>query len=288
MTVSNYNLDENYVKKIKKMPMMEASEEFQLARDYIKSGDKKSIDKILRSHLRLVAKIAQGYRGYGLPISDLVAEGNLGMMNAIKHFDPEKGFRFSTYAQWWIRANIQEYVLRTFSLVKMGTTSGQKKLFFGLKREKQKEVPIHFGALSKESAENIATKLNVRVDEVYQMNQRMRSKDLSLNKPISTDEETSEWVEWIEDKRETPEVTAVEKNEMKKRRSLLDRALSQLNDRDREIIRERRLTDPPKTLEELSKIHGVSRERIRQIEVKSFGKLQKIIKNIAIKDYHPV
>jgi RNA polymerase sigma-32 factor len=288
MAHGKHQLDEYYVQRIKKMPILALEEEFQLAKEYRDTGDQKAIERILQAHLRLVTKVAQGYRGYGLSMSDLVAEGNLGMMHAMKHFDPEKGFRFSTYAQWWIRANIQEYILRTFSLVKMGTTSGQKKLFFGLKRAKHEQDPLDFGSLSPESAEKIAKKLDVRVDEVYQMNQRLGSKDLSLNKPLSSDEETSEWMEWIPDNRITPEVHAVEKSEMKKRRDLLNQALMQLKQRDRDILKRRRLSDPPETLEVLSQEFGVSRERIRQIEMKAFASLQKIIKQLAIHSYHPI
>ena len=264
------------------MPILTIDEEYQLAKKWREEGDRHAVEKLVSSHLRLVAKIAAGYRGYGLPISDLISEGNIGMMQAMKHFDPERGFRLSTYAIWWIRASIQEYILHTWSMVKIGTTAAQKKLFFNLRKEKNLFNENEEQYLTKEQTAKIAIKLGVKESEVIEMNQRMLSQDHSLNAPIrNTGEGESEWVDWLTDERDNQEVVAVELDELKKRRKLLDQAMMHLSQREREVIIHRRLKEPTDTLEELSIKLGISRERVRQIEVKAFEKLQKTIKRLA-------
>jgi RNA polymerase sigma-32 factor len=275
-------INQHYINRIRRVPMLTLDEEYQLAKRWREEGDRKAVEKLVSSHLRLVTKIASGYRGYGLPLSDLISEGNVGMMQAMKHFDPDKGFRLSTYAMWWIKASIQEYILHTWSLVKMGTTAAQKKLFFNLRKEKQELTGFDESDLTPEKIAEIAKKLEVREEEVIQMNHRMSSQDHSLNAPIKTSGEgESEWVEWLMDDRDNQEVNLVEHDEITKRRALLDKAMQLLNERERQIIFERRLKDPPQTLESLSEILGISRERVRQIEVRAFEKLQKSIKRLS-------
>jgi RNA polymerase sigma-32 factor len=266
-----------YLTDIRKFPMLEAQEEFELAKDYAKSGDTKSAHKLVTSHLRLVAKIAMGYRGYGLPIGEVISEGNVGLMRAVQKFDPDRGFRLATYAMWWIRASIQEYVLRSWSLVKIGTTAAQKKLFFNLRRLKGEINAIDGGALNPDQVSDIAERLGVREDEVSSMEGRL-SGDQSLNAPLRGgdmgDEGGGEWQDWLEDESPTPEEQVVQEDETNSRRAILIQAMSGLNEREREILMARRLTDPPETLEVLSQRHDVSRERIRQIEARAFEKLK--------------
>ncbi len=266
-----------YLTDIRKFPMLEAQEEFELAKDYVKSGDTKSAHKLVTSHLRLVAKIAMGYRGYGLPIGEVISEGNVGLMRAVQKFDPDRGFRLATYAMWWIRASIQEYVLRSWSLVKIGTTAAQKKLFFNLRRLKGEINAIDGGSLNPEQVSDIAERLGVREDEVSSMEGRM-SGDQSLNAPLRGgdmgDEGGGEWQDWLEDENPNPEAQVVAEDETNSRRAILMDAMATLNEREREILMARRLTDPPDTLEVLSHRHDVSRERIRQIEARAFEKLK--------------
>jgi RNA polymerase sigma-32 factor len=266
-----------YLTDIRKFPMLEAQEEFELAKDYAKSGDTKSAHKLVTSHLRLVAKIAMGYRGYGLPIGEVISEGNVGLMRAVQKFDPDRGFRLATYAMWWIRASIQEYVLRSWSLVKIGTTAAQKKLFFNLRRLKGEINAIDGGSLNPDQVSDIAERLGVREDEVSSMEGRL-SGDQSLNAPLRGgdmgNEGGGEWQDWLEDESPTPEAKVVQEDETNSRRAILMRAMSGLNEREREVLMARRLTDPPDTLEVLSQRHDVSRERIRQIEARAFEKLK--------------
>lgn len=266
-----------YLTDIRKFPMLEAQEEFELAKDYAKSGDTKSAHKLVTSHLRLVAKIAMGYRGYGLPIGEVISEGNVGLMRAVQKFDPDRGFRLATYAMWWIRASIQEYVLRSWSLVKIGTTAAQKKLFFNLRRLKGEINAIDGGSLNPDQVSDIAERLGVREDEVTSMEGRM-SGDQSLNAPLRGgdmgDEGGGEWQDWLEDETPNPEAQALAKDENSARHTILMDAMATLNEREREILMARRLTDPPDTLEVLSHRHDVSRERIRQIEARAFEKLK--------------
>lgn len=265
-----------YLSEIRKFPMLEKDEEFTLAKQWVEKGDTAAAEKMVTSHLRLVAKIAMGYRGYGLPIGEVISEGNVGLMQAVKKFDPDKGFRLSTYAMWWIRAAIQEYVLRSWSLVKMGTTAAQKKLFFNLRRMKGEMKAIDDGDLKPEHLEQIATKLNVKPIEVTNMNRRMSyGGDSSLNVTIGTEDGSSEWQDWLEDETDSQEDMLGESQEYDARMDLLADAMSNLNEREQHIIRERRLSDSPKTLEELAVIYNVSRERIRQIEARAFEKLQE-------------
>ncbi len=282
---SNLNdkeINQHYINRIRSVPMLTVDEEYQLAKKWREEGDREAIERLVSSHLRLVTKIASGYRGYGLPISDLISEGNVGMMQAMKHFDPDKGFRLSTYAMWWIKASIQEYILHTWSLVKMGTTAAQKKLFFNLRKEKQELAGFDELDLTPEKIAEIAKKLEVREDEVIQMNHRMASHDHSLNSPIkSAGEGESEWLEWLVDEQENQEIRMIEHDEVTKRRRLLDKAMECLNAREQQIIYDRRLAEPPLTLEALSEKLGVSRERVRQIEVRAFEKLQKAIKRLS-------
>lgn len=277
------DLISHYLTRVKKAPLLSPEEEFQLAKQWREKGDHKAVDRLLTSHLRLVNKVATGYRGYGMPISDLIAEGNIGMMHAIKHFDPERGFRFSTYAMWWIKAQIQEYILRSWSLVKIGTTSAQKKLFFNLRKAKRavEGMATHEYELTQEMVQHIAEKLGVKEHEVREMNQRISGGDHSLNVPMRDDgERESEWMEWIADERDNPEIEAVQRDEMIKRRTMLDKAMATLTERERLILVDRRLTEPPHTLEALADKYNISRERIRQIEVRAFEKLQRTIKKL--------
>ena len=269
-----------YLSEIKKFPMLSAEEEFQLATDWREQGNVNSAHKLVTSHLRLVAKIAMGYRGYGLPVTELISEGNVGMMQAVKKFDPDKGFRLSTYAMWWIRASIHEYILHSWSLVKMGTTAAQKKLFFNLRRMKNQMQAYEDGDLSPEHVSEIAERLDVNEDEVISMNRRMSGADQSLNAPLRMDGE-GEWQDWLVDDAPGQEARLVETDEFDKRRELLTKAMSSLNDRERDIIVKRRLSEEPSTLEDLSQIYNVSRERIRQIEVRAFEKLQEAMKTAA-------
>jgi RNA polymerase sigma-32 factor len=265
-----------YLTEIRKFPMLAKEEEFMLAKQWQEHEDTESAEKMVTSHLRLVAKIAMGYRGYGLPMAEVVSEGNVGLMQAVKKFDPDKGFRLATYAMWWIRASIQEYILRSWSLVKLGTTAAQKKLFFNLRRIKGEINAIEAGDLRPEQVTEIATRLNVTEDEVISMNGRMSASDASLNAPIGGQDGDGEWMDWLED--ETSQGQAkefAEKQEFGARMQLLETAMQDLNEREKHIITERRLKDDPVTLEDLSKVYNVSRERIRQIEVRAFEKLQK-------------
>jgi len=266
----------SYLTEIRKFPMLEKSEEFRLAKSWVEEGDTQAAEKMVTSHLRLVAKIAMGYRGYGLPIGEVISEGNVGLMQAVKKFDPDKGFRLSTYAMWWIRAAIQEYVLRSWSLVKMGTTAAQKKLFFNLRRMKGEMKAIEEGDLRPEHLKKIATDLNVSETEVINMNRRMSyGGDGSLNVTIGGEDGTAEWQDWLEDENDSQEEILGQSQEHDARMELLETAMADLNEREQHIIRERRLSDSPKTLEDLAKIYKVSRERIRQIEARAFEKLQE-------------
>ena len=267
-----------YLSQIKKFPMLDAEEEYMLAKNWRESGNLQSAHKLVTSHLRLVAKIAMGYRGYGLPVNELISEGNIGLMQAVKKFDPDKGFRLATYAMWWIKASIQEYVLRSWSLVKMGTTTAQKKLFFNLKKLKNQIAPNQEGDLKEEQVDEISKRLDVDSQEVVNMNRRMMGQEKSLNDPIKSGE-TDEWQDWLVDNSLDQELVIAQKQEYDDKKELLDDAMKILNDREKEIINERRLSENPKTLEELSKKFKISRERIRQIETKAFEKLQKSMIN---------
>jgi RNA polymerase sigma-32 factor len=267
-----------YLAQIKKFPMLDAEEEYLLAKNWRERGNLKAAHKLVTSHLRLVAKIAMGYRGYGLPVNELVSEGNIGLMQAVKKFDPEKGFRLATYAMWWIRASIQEYVLRSWSLVKMGTTTAQKKLFFNLKKLKNQIAPNQEGDLRDEHVEEISKRLDVNSHEVVNMNRRLMGHEKSLNDPIKSGE-TDEWQDWLVDDRLDQELIVSQKQEYNDKKELLGQAMAILNEREKEILKERRLSENPKTLEELSKKYKISRERIRQIETKAFEKLQKSMIN---------
>ncbi|MGD1954908.1 MAG: RNA polymerase sigma factor RpoH [Sphingomonadales bacterium] len=263
-----------YLAEVRKFPMLTPDEEYMLAKRYEEYDDREAAHKLVTSHLRLVAKIAMGYRGYGLPISELVSEGNVGMMQAVKRFDADKGFRLATYAMWWIRASIQEYILRSWSLVKIGTTSAQKKLFFNLRKLKGKLQAIEEGDVHPENVKEIATRLNVTEDDVISMNRRMPAPDSSLNSPLKMDGE-GEWQDWLTDDAPGQDEIVAEAQEMDVRQEMLQDAMSVLNDRERHIFQERRLKDNPSTLEDLSQVYDVSRERIRQIEVRAFEKVQK-------------
>ena len=266
----------SYLQEIKRFPILSADEEFMLAKRYKEHGDSEAAHKLVTSHLRLVAKIAMGYRGYGLPITDLISEGNVGIMQAVKKFDPDKGFRLATYAMWWIRAQIQEYVLHSWSLVKIGTTAAQKKLFFNLKKLKNQLKSIDDENLSPENVREIATKLNVKEAEVLEMDNRLFSKDQSLNSPISHEKE-AEWRDIIVDDKETQDIKYENQNELNYRKNLFNKAMNVLNSREKEIIKSRKLNDKPLKLEELSKKYNISRERVRQIEERAIEKLQKEI-----------
>ena len=267
-----------YLSQIKKFPMLDAEEEYLLAKNWRERGNLKAAHKLVTSHLRLVAKIAMGYRGYGLPVNELISEGNIGLMQAVKKFDPEKGFRLATYAMWWIRASIQEYVLKSWSLVKMGTTTAQKKLFFNLKKIKNQIAPNQEGDLRDEHVEEISKRLDVNTNEVVNMNRRLMGHEKSLNDPIKAGE-TDEWQDWLVDDRLDQELIISQKQEYEDKKELLTQGMTILNDREKEILKERRLSESPKTLEELSKKYKISRERIRQIETKAFEKLQKSMIN---------
>ena len=270
-----------YLQHIRKYPMLSAEEELALARRWVENHDDRAAHKLVTSHLRLVAKIAMGYRGYGLPLGELISEGNVGMMQAVIRFDPDRGFRLATYAMWWIRAAIQEYILHSWSLVKMGTTAAQKKLFFNLRKLKGQMQAIDDGDLSPEHVSTIAARLNVPKSDVVQMNRRIGNPDASLNAPLR-DEGDGEWQDWLVDKEDSQEVRLGNSEELDSRRQLLAGALKTLTERERQILAERRLKDNPTTLEHLSRRYGISRERVRQIEVRAFEKLQKSVKNAVI------
>jgi RNA polymerase sigma-32 factor len=270
-----------YLSEIRKFPMLAKDEEFMLAKRWREHEDPEAAHKMVTSHLRLVAKIAMGYRGYGLPIGEVISEGNVGLMQAVKKFEPDKGFRLATYAMWWIRASIQEYILRSWSLVKMGTTAAQKKLFFNLRKVKSQIGALEGGDMRPEQVEYIATKLGVQNDEVISMNRRLSGGDASLNTPMRADGDM-EWQDWLADEEQvSQETTLANAEEADIRNGLLKEALAELNDRERHILTERRLKDDPTTLEELASQYGVSRERVRQIEVRAFEKLQKAIRAAA-------
>jgi RNA polymerase sigma-32 factor len=269
-----------YLEEIRKFPMLAPDQEYMLAKRWQQHQDSDAAEQLVTSHLRLVARIAMGYRGYGLPIGEVISEGNVGLMQAVKRFDPEKGFRLATYAMWWIRASIQEYILRSWSLVKMGTTAAQKKLFFNLRRAKSQLQALDDGDLRPDQVKAIATKLGVPEDDVISMNRRLGG-DASLNAPIRAESESGEWQDWLVDDTPTQEDRLVEDEELQRRRSYLSSAMSVLNDRERRVFEQRRLVEDPATLEELSEEFGVSRERIRQIEVRAFEKVQKAVTSTA-------
>ncbi len=271
-----------YLQQIRKFPMLEKEEEFMLAKRWREHDDVDAAHRLVTSHLRLVAKIAMGYRGYGLPVGELISEGNVGMMQAVKRFDPDRGFRLATYAMWWIRASIQEYVLHSWSLVKMGTTAAQKKLFFNLRKIKGQMKAIEDGDLSPERVQEIADRLAVSENDVVQMNRRLAAPDNSLNAPLRADGEGGEWQDWLVDESASQEEVLGETEEFQERMGLLRDAMKGLNEREQHIIRERRLSEDPTTLEKLSQHYGISRERVRQIEVRAFEKLQKAIKNAVV------
>ncbi|MET0922714.1 MAG: RNA polymerase sigma factor RpoH [Xanthobacteraceae bacterium] len=267
-----------YLEEIRRFPMLEPQEEFMLAKRWREHGDRNAAHKLVTSHLRLVAKIAMGYRGYGLPISEVISEGNVGLMQAVKRFEPEKGFRLATYAMWWIKAAIQEYILRSWSLVKMGTTANQKKLFFNLRKAKSKISALEEGDLRPDQVKLIAKRLGVTEQDVVDMNRRLGG-DVSLNAPIREEGDSGEWQDWLVDESASQEARMAESEESDNRRKALGEALSVLNDRERRIFEARRLADDPITLEELAEEFGVSRERVRQIEVRAFEKVQKAVKS---------
>ena len=270
-----------YLDEIRKFPMLEPQQEYMLAKRYQEHDDRNAAHQLVTSHLRLVAKIAMGYRGYGLPIGEVVSEGNVGLMQAVKKFDPERGFRLATYAMWWIKASIQEYILRSWSLVKMGTTANQKRLFFNLRRMKSKIQAIEDGDLRPDQVKEIATKLKVSEDEVVSMNRRL-SGDASLNAPIKAGEgESGQWQDWLVDDHDSQEATLIEQDELDTRRAMLSRAMGVLNERERRIFEARRLAEDPVTLEELSSEFDISRERVRQIEVRAFEKVQEAVQKYA-------
>ncbi|MCU0837357.1 MAG: RNA polymerase sigma factor RpoH [Rhodospirillales bacterium] len=274
-----------YLQRIRKYPMLEAAEEMRLARAWVDHGDRNAAQRLVTSHLRLVAKIAMGYRGYGLPLGELISEGNVGMMQAVKRFDPDRGFRLATYAMWWIRASIQEYILHSWSLVKIGTTAAQKKLFFNLRKLKGQMQAIEDGDLAPDQVAQIAVRLNVPPVEVVHMNRRIASPDASLNAPLR-EEGDGEWQDWLLDASDDQETRLADSQEFANRRRLLAGALDSLSEREREIIAERRLKDQPATLEHLSQRFGISRERVRQIEVRAFNKLQRGVRNAASEPHY--
>ena len=272
-----------YMQEIRKFPMLEPDTEYMLAKAWVDHQDTDAAHQLVTSHLRLAAKIAMGYRGYGLPTAEVVSEANVGLMQAVKRFDPERGFRLATYAMWWIRASIQEYILRSWSLVKMGTTAAQKKLFFNLRKAKTKIGALEEGDLRPENVARIANELNVTEDEVISMNRRLSGGDASLNAQIKTDGEgAAEWQDWLEDEGADQAGDYAERNELESRCALLEQAMEDLNERERHVLTERRLKDNPMTLEDLSQVYNVSRERIRQIEVRAFEKLQAAMRKLAI------
>lgn len=270
----------SYLSEVRKYPMLEPQEEFMLAKAYQEHGDRAAVEKMVTSHLRLVAKVAMGYRGYGLPIGEVVSEGNVGLMQAVKKFDPDKGFRLATYAMWWIKASIQEYVLRSWSLVKIGTTASQKRLFFNLRKVKGQIQAIEDGDLRPEQVTTIATRLGVSESDVLSMNQRM-SGDKSLNAPIRTEDGAGEFQDWLVDEGDTPDVIYEQQEELDHRRALLKEAFDVLDERETRIFQARRIEEPSLTLEQLSEEFGVSRERIRQIEVRAFEKVQRAVKRLS-------
>jgi RNA polymerase sigma-32 factor len=271
-----------YLQEIRRFPLLEPEEEYMLAKRWVDHGDTEAAHRMVTSHLRLAAKIAMGYRGYGLPTAEVISEANVGLMQAVKRFDPEKGFRLATYAMWWIRASIQEYILRSWSLVKLGTTSAQKKLFFNLRKAKARIGALEEGDLRPENVARIATDLNVSEDDVINMNRRLSGGDASLNATVGSDGDTStEWLDWLEDEDADQAAAYAERDELDLRRDMLSAAMDVLNEREKEILVQRRLKDDPATLEELSGQYGVSRERIRQIEVRAFEKLQKRMRDLA-------
>jgi RNA polymerase sigma-32 factor len=272
-TISNESGLSVYLEQIKKFPMLAAEEEYMLAKNWKTTGNIKAAEKLVTSHLRLVAKIAMGYKGYGLPVNEMISEGNIGLMQAVKKFEPEKGFRLATYAMWWIKASIQEYILRSWSLVKIGTTTAQKKLFFNLKKIKNQIAPQSEGDLRPEHVSKIANKLDVKEDEVISMNRRLAGKEFSLN--VQVGEDGDEWQDWLVDKELDHDLKFAHQEEMGQRKELLKNSIKILNDREREILYSRKLNDNPTTLEDLSKKYKISRERVRQIENKAFEKLQK-------------
>ena len=270
-----------YLQQIRQFPLLDVDEEYMLAKRWREHADADAAHRLVTSHLRLVAKIAMGYRGYGLPVSELISEGNVGLMQAVKRFDPDRGFRLATYAMWWIRASIQEYILHSWSLVKIGTTAAQKKLFFNLRKVKNQMKAIEEGELPPDKVEYIAKQLSVPEQDVVQMNRRLSSPDHSLNAPLREAGE-GEWQDWLVDESENQEVKLAETQELERRQKLLGQAMNGLNERERYILTERRLKDDPTTLEDLSQKYGISRERVRQIEVRAFEKLQKSMKNLAL------
>jgi RNA polymerase sigma-32 factor len=277
-----------YLDEIRRFPMLEPQEEYMLAKRWREHGDRTAAHKLVTSHLRLVAKIAMGYRGYGLPISEVISEGNVGLMQAVKRFEPEKGFRLATYAMWWIKAAIQEYILRSWSLVKMGTTANQKKLFFNLRKAKSRISALDEGDMRPDQVKLIAKRLGVTEQDVIEMNRRLGG-DASLNAPIREEGDSGEWQDWLVDDRDSQEATLAETEELDNRRAALSDALAVLNERERRIFEARRLADEPVTLEDLAVEFGVSRERVRQIEVRAFEKVQKAVKNrVAAMEAPPV
>ncbi len=271
-----------YMQEIRKFPLLEPEEEYMLAKRWVDHQDSAAAHKMVTSHLRLAAKLAMGYRGYGLPQAEVISEANVGLMQAVKRFDPEKGFRLATYAMWWIRASIQEYILRSWSLVKMGTTSAQKKLFFNLRKAKAKVGALEEGDLRPENVKLIATQLSVTEDEVVSMNRRLSGGDASLNVTVGSDgDSTTQWQDWLEDEDSDQAGNYAEQDELDIRRTMLMQAMSVLNEREKDILVQRRLSDEPVTLEDLSESYGVSRERIRQIEVRAFEKLQDKMRELA-------
>lgn len=282
----NLNPDSNlsrYLQEIRKFPLLEPDEEYMLAKRWKEHEDQEAAARMVNSHLRLVAKIAMGYRGYGLPLGEVISEGNVGLMQAIKRFEPDKGFRLATYAMWWIKASIQEYILRSWSLVKIGTTAAQKKLFFNLRRMKGEIKALEEGDLNDENLQKIATTLDVSEQEVINMNRRMSGPDSSLNAPVRADSE-GEWQDWLVDDSDNQETVLADQEELAERRKMLVDAMKVLNEREQQILAARRLQEDPKTLEDLSQEYGISRERVRQIEVRAFEKLQKAMKSAAIGD----
>jgi RNA polymerase sigma-32 factor len=269
-----------YLEEIRKFPMLEPNEEYMLAKRWREHGDAEAAHRLITSHLRLVARIAMGYRGYGLPIGEVISEGNVGLMQAVKRFEPDRGFRLATYAMWWIRASIQEYILRSWSLVKMGTTAAQKKLFFNLRRAKSQLQALEEGDLKPENVTKIARRLGVTEEDVVSMNRRLGG-DASLNAPVRAEAESGEWQDWLVDETPDQEERLVASEELGRRKNYLSKALSTLNDRERRIFEARRLAEDPVTLEDLSVEFGVSRERIRQIEVRAFEKVQKAVQGAA-------
>ena len=280
-TLSNEGGLSAYLEQIKKFPMLDAEEEYMLAKNWRENGNLQSAHKLVTSHLRLVAKIAMGYRGYGLPVNELISEGNIGLMQAVKKVEPEKGFRLATSAMWWIKASIQEYILRSWSLVKIGTTTAQKKLFFNLNKIKNQISAVNSGDMTPEHVDEISKRLKVKKEEVISMNRRLLGKEKSLNDPIKINEEGGEWQDWVVDDKIDQELKMSQDQELNQRRELMHNSMKVLNVREKEILEARRLSEEPSTLEDLSKKYKISRERIRQIESKAFEKLQKAMLDLA-------